>query len=323
MSTPLPKNYKKVVQSLIHRADISLNVKIDLWKRFTEYEACVDEEEHLADEEEPVFTATSTKARVGEVGPDFVMPTPWMEKESSDNEEDADSGYEGNGSSSVDGVERFAGEEHIDDGEHTDGVDMMDTAEESVEEIIITSDSDSEQGTSSDDSSNEIDNGNDSPGVMLPTTTTTITSNTNQETQTAGNTITTTMTSNTNKETQAAGNTTTAPNTTTAAVAHATPPTTTPAPSNTITQVRHDIRTYFSHLAERERLLCTREKWVTSRAEALWQNAEVLTGILRREFNGKGRKRVLREFEKAGESRKRVVEWCGEDGGRRKRSRRG
>lgn len=326
MSSPLPKNYKKVVQSLIHRSDISVEVKIDLWKRFAEYQACVDEEEHLADEEEPVFVATSTKATVGKVGPDFVMPTPWMEKESSDsgegeyNGDDGDSGYEGNGSSSVDGAE------------HTDGVDMMDTAEESVEEIIISSDSEgsSDQGTDSDDTSNESNNEKDSPGATLLTseqenctTTTTITSNTNQETQVAGNTIPTTNTSNTNQETQTAGNTTTAPTTNTTAATHATPLTPTPAPSNNLTRVRHDIRTYFSHLAARERLLCTREKWVTSRAEALWQNAEVLTGILRREFNGMGRKRVLREFEKGGERRKRVVEGCGGDGGRGKRSRRG
>jgi hypothetical protein len=317
MSSPLPKNYKKVVQSLIHRSDISVEVKIDLWKRFAEYEACVDEEDYLADEEEPAFTATSTKARVGEVGPNFVMPTPWMEKESSDsgegeyNGEDGDSGYEGNGSSSVDGGENTLGEAHIDDGEHTDGVDMMDTTDESVEEIVISSDSEgsSDQGTNSDDTNNEIDNENGSTGATLPTlgqenattiTTTTSTSNTNQETQVAGNIITTANTSNTNQETQAADNTTTAPNTTTAAATHATPATPTPAPSNNLTRVRHDIRTYFSHLAERERLLCTREKWVTSRAEALWDNAEVLTGILRREFNGKGRKRVLREFEKGG-----------------------
>ncbi|KFX87786.1 hypothetical protein O988_09288 [Pseudogymnoascus sp. VKM F-3808] len=321
MSSPLPENYKKVVQSLIHRSDISVEVKIDLWKRFAEYEACVDEEEHLADEEEPVFTATTTKATVGKVGPDFQMPVPWMRSESSDSE-DGDSGYEGNGSNSIGGDENIGGEENNDDGEHTDGVDMMDTAEESVEEIIITSGSGSDQGSRSDKSSNESDDGNGSPGAMLPplgpenntTATTTITNNTNQEPQAADNTITTANTSN--QKTQAIDNTTTAPKTTTAA-------TTAPAPSNNLTRVRHDIRTYFSHLAERERLLCTREKWVTSRAEALWQNAEVLTGILRREFDGRGRKRVLREFEKGGESRKGVVEGCGEDGERRMRSRRG
>ncbi|OBT59367.1 hypothetical protein VE04_00477 [Pseudogymnoascus sp. 24MN13] len=78
-TTPsLPKDYKKVVKSLIRRRDISLEVKIDLWKRFAEYEACVDEESHNNDEEEPVFTNTNATT-VGEIGPDVEMPVPWME----------------------------------------------------------------------------------------------------------------------------------------------------------------------------------------------------------------------------------------------------
>ncbi|OBT85352.1 hypothetical protein VE02_05092, partial [Pseudogymnoascus sp. 03VT05] len=59
-TNPIPQNdYEKVVQSLINRRDISLEVKIDLWKRFAEYEACVDEESHKNDEEAPVFTNTN------------------------------------------------------------------------------------------------------------------------------------------------------------------------------------------------------------------------------------------------------------------------
>ncbi|OAF55072.2 hypothetical protein VC83_08785 [Pseudogymnoascus destructans] len=202
----LPKDYKKVVQSLIRRRDISLEVKIDLWKRFAEYEACVDEENHKNDAEDPVFTNTNATT-VGEIGPDVEMPTPWMESipnfgsdagERGYNGGDGDSGYEGNGGNSVDGVE---------------------VAEE--DEANTNSGQEKDNG----DDSNEDGNGNRSLDATTPA------------------------------------------------------PLLRPRPSTTSTQVRHDIRDYFASLAERERLVAAREKWVASRAEALWRNARVLGGF--------------------------------------------
>lgn len=296
MPTSLPKDYKKLVQSLIHRHDISLNVKIDLWKRFAEYEACVDEERRADDEEAPVFTAT--KASVGEIGPDVEMPVPWMESDSS---EDGDSGYGGNGSNSVDGVEHAEGEESTDAAVQAEGEKNVDAEGHSAEEeITAIIGAGSGQGKSDEDDSNGNGNGNRSPNgtAFNPEATSTCIT-------------TTTTTAIINQETDATQH----PNPFAHPTTHATPPTPTPAPrpaSNIFAQVRLDIQSYFADLAKRERLLAAREAWVTSRAKALWRNAEVLAGMLKREeramreFEGEemGRKRVMREFEE-GRGRKR------------------
>lgn len=196
----LPKDYKKVIQSLIHRRDISLDVKIDLWKRFAEYEACVDEENRQDDEEEPIFTATSA----GEIGPDVEMPVPWMESESSDNgegeydEEGSDSGYEGNGSNSVDGVERAEGGEIMDTVAPREGEKNINAVGRTDEEGIAATGNDRDQGKGNDENSNGNNNGNGSPGATLPISgqENTITSTTNQEPHAADNAITTVPTTN-------------------------------------------------------------------------------------------------------------------------------
>ncbi|OBT84936.1 hypothetical protein VE02_06609 [Pseudogymnoascus sp. 03VT05] len=229
------------------------------------------------------------------------MPVPWMEdllNFGSGNGEvgyyggDGDSGYEGNGSNSVDGVEQVEGDEVMDDVALTKGEeeensnDARDTIEEEIASTI------SQGGDQGSDNRNGDGNG-------ISTTTAP-----NPE---AASTPTTTTTCNNNQETEA-----NAAKTTAAAIDHiqqpdslsndpttaTTPPTPTPLshPSTTFTQVRHDIRSYFADLAERERLITAREKWVASRAEALWRNARVLGGILRKEVDRKEGKRALREF---------------------------
>ncbi|KFY90446.1 hypothetical protein V498_05935, partial [Pseudogymnoascus sp. VKM F-4517 (FW-2822)] len=171
----LPKDYKKIVQSLIHRRDISLEVKIDLWKRFADYEACVDEENHADDLDEPAFTATS----VGEISPDVEMPIPWMESLTSDGSDDgegeytgenSDSGYGGNGSNSVDGVEQTEGEETMLAGAPIEGDENSNTGEHTVgEEIATTADANRGQEKEDDDSKgNGTANGNGSPSATPP-----------------------------------------------------------------------------------------------------------------------------------------------------------
>lgn len=158
------------------------------------------------------------------------------------------------------------------------------------EEIATTIGTDSGQGKDNDNSSHGNNNRNGSPGATLPISgQENITSTTNQEPHAADNTITTTNTTTNPSPTHQLYHPTT----------RATPPTPTPAPrpSTTFAQCRLDIRNYFADLAERERLLGAREKWVTSRAEALWRNAEVLAGVLKRESDGRGRKRVMRGIE--------------------------
>ncbi|OBT47318.1 hypothetical protein VE00_02103 [Pseudogymnoascus sp. WSF 3629] len=294
-----PKDYEKIVQSLINRRDISLEVKIDLWKRFAEYEACVDEEEHKNDEEPPVFTNTNATT-VGEIGPDAEMPVPWMEDVPDFGSGNGEVWYTGgggdSGSDSVDGVEQVEGDEVMDDGAPTEEEEEnSDVAEQTVEEKTDATDGTSRDQEKDVDDSNE--NGNDSAEATT-------------QTPGAESTCTTTITSDHSQETEAdVANTTAATidhsqqpdplsNPPTDLPHHPTPATPTPAPgpSTTFTQVRHDIRTYFADLAERERLLAAREKWVTSRAEALWRNAKVLGGILRREVDRKEGKRVVREF---------------------------
>ncbi|KFY90936.1 hypothetical protein V500_04874, partial [Pseudogymnoascus sp. VKM F-4518 (FW-2643)] len=185
----LPKDYKKIVKSLIHRRDISLDVKIDLWKRFAEYEACVDEENRHDDEEEPVFTATS----VGEIGPDVEMPIPWMESESSDNGEGSDSGYGENGSNSVDGVEQAEGGGIMDAVAPRGGEENINDVGRTDEEGIAATGNNRDQGKDNDENIRGNNNRNGSPGATLPISgqeNTTITSTTNQEPHAADNTTT-------------------------------------------------------------------------------------------------------------------------------------
>ncbi|KFY79599.1 hypothetical protein V499_01416 [Pseudogymnoascus sp. VKM F-103] len=164
-TTPsLPKDYKKVVKSLIRRRDISLEVKIDLWKRFVEYEACVDEESHNNDEEEPVFTNTNATT-VGEIGPDVEMPVPWMEDMPNFGSGNGDLWYHGG------------------DGDSGDG------AGESVEQEIATTISKGNNQEKDDgDNSNENGNGNRSLDATAPISgaenIAVVTSNGNQETNT-------------------------------------------------------------------------------------------------------------------------------------------
>ncbi|OBT64389.1 hypothetical protein VE03_05726 [Pseudogymnoascus sp. 23342-1-I1] len=308
----LPKDYKKVVQSLIHSRNISLDLKIQLWKRFAEYEACVDEENHANDQEEPAFTATS----VSEIGPDVEMPVPWMESVTSDGGEDGegrgegrdgDSGYGGNGSNSVDGVEQVGGEGDRDAVPPVEGEGNSNAAEQNVEEEVdIAISEDDGQERDEDDTRNgdrnrrgSLDSTGPSPRAAS-TRTTTIPNTSNQETEAA---------TNDPKHPDLLSNTTTNHPT-----PHQTPPTPTPLPrppttsTSTFAQCRLDIRNYVSDLAERERLLAAREKWVVSRAEALWRNAKVLAGMLGREEGGRGRGRIG--------GRKRVLEVVGVvDGG--------
>ncbi|KFZ12933.1 hypothetical protein V501_03973 [Pseudogymnoascus sp. VKM F-4519 (FW-2642)] len=285
-----PKDYENLVKSLIRRRDISLEVKIDLWKRFAEYEACVDEENHKNDEDEPVFTNTNATT-VGEIGPDVEMPVPWMKDVpnfGSGNGDmwyhggDGDSGYEGNGSHSVDGVENVEGDEVMDDVASAEVEENSNAAGEIVVEEIDTSVGTNSGQEKDDDVSNENGNGNRSLDATAPISEAeniaAITSNSNQETNTD------------------VANTTQHPD------PHpnlSNPPTDLPnnnQPSTAFTQVRSDIRSYFATLAERERLLASREKWLANRAEALWRNAQVLAEILGRGVDRKERKRVVREF---------------------------
>ncbi|KFY35119.1 hypothetical protein V494_06184, partial [Pseudogymnoascus sp. VKM F-4513 (FW-928)] len=152
-TTPsLPKDYKQIVQSLIRRHDISLDTKIDLWKRFAEYEACVEEEG-------AVFT-------VGEIGEDVEMPVPWMERDEEEGRDggeeayggDGDSGYGRDESNGVDGGERREGE-----GNEKDVVDLeaegnMNDEGQVVEEEIAVKDDDENRGG----------NGSGSPGATAP-----------------------------------------------------------------------------------------------------------------------------------------------------------
>ncbi|KFY13178.1 hypothetical protein V491_06484, partial [Pseudogymnoascus sp. VKM F-3775] len=206
----LPKDYKKIVQYIIHRPDISPEVKIDLWKRFTEYEACVDEENHKNNEEEPVFTATNGTS-VGEVGADVEMPVPWMESESGSSDdggweytgENSDSGYGGSGSNSVDGGENAEGEDVMDGVVPVEGEEKRNAAGQSVEEEIDTTmGEDGGQGRDDNDNTNADGNGdgNHSLDASAPNPEATSTSNTtipaninnNKETDTITITITTT-----------------------------------------------------------------------------------------------------------------------------------
>ncbi|KAL5350242.1 hypothetical protein ACLOAV_005280 [Pseudogymnoascus australis] len=300
----LPKDYKKVVQSLIHRRDISLEVKIDLWKRFAEYEACVDEENHADDLDEPAFTATS----VGEIGPDVEMPVPWMESLTRDGSDDgegeytgenSDSGYGGNGSNSVNGVEQTEGEETMLAGAPIEGNENSNTAENIVvEEIATTTDTDRGQEKDDDDSKeNGTANGNGSPSATPPIAEQEglISTTTYQEPEAAATTSTLTgATTSTHHPPHPIDHLPHLPPLPPHPTTHATPPTPSPAPRPTtaFAQCRLDIRTYISDLAERERVVSAREKWVTRRAEALWRNAKVVAGMMRREGEGRGRKRV-------------------------------
>lgn len=214
MAAPL-KDYRKLVQAIIFSRDVSLDVKVELWQRFAEYELCAADESD--NDDTPVSVAGSgDDGKVDDVAGASEVETISSDSSRGDERDDSSAPVEA----------------------------------ESITTISSNTSRNSSEGHESDDCSTPTEE---------PETTSTTTSGSEPES-------TPTTSSNTSEGHANDGH----------ADDH---------------HSRGDVEDWRAALAERERLLAAREAFVAARAEALWANARVLAGLLKRGFGGVGGRR--------------------------------